>query len=194
MQFNKGKVFYSTYIEANKIAEKLRKTHHEAFTAYRTNEGWCVGGNHTKRSSKTKKVNSLQDVGCLFYDFKLDEDDLSVDDYLNDIASELNKNKKSIENGLDNSWILKDVKFMTGSQLDMKNEKRYLALIVDNLIEKKLIRMGGPFERNIDLLYRFALTLKDTEIIWHTWNNSNSPGKWNSDTWFYKIEPKIKFA
>jgi len=188
---NTGKIKYQTFDEANKVAEKMRKTHHESFTAYRTNDGWCVGGNHTRPIKKTNKVNSLQEMRNLFYDYKLDQDDLSVDDYIDEIQSEERSNKVSVINGDGLHWILEEVEFQLGRELGMNNDKRYLVLTVKNTFETKQIRMGGAFEKSIDLLYRYALNLKKDSIVWHTWNNPNSPKKWSSDLWFYRIDPII---
>jgi hypothetical protein len=191
MQNSQGKIVYPSFEDANKVAEKMRKTHHESFTAYRTNDGWCVGGNHTRPVKKNNKVNSLQDMKSLFYDYKLDEDDLSVDDYIEEIQLEERNNKISVINGNKFDWILKEVEFKYGRELGMNNDKRYLALTVKNSLDSKLIRMGGAFEKSIDLLYRYALNLKNDAIVWHTWNNPKSPEKWSSDLWFYRIDPKI---
>lgn len=191
MQKSQGKIVYSSYEQANRVAEKMRKTHHESFTAYRTTDGWCVGGSHTRPMKPVKKINSLQDLRNLFYEYKLDSDDLSVDDYLDEILSEERRNKVSVTNGENFHWILSEIQFKSGRELGMNNDKRYLVLNVKNNTDTKLIRMGGAFEKSIDLLYRYALDLKGDAIIWHTWNNSNSPNKWDSDVWFYRIEPVI---
>ena len=189
MDLDIGKKLFDSFAEAEKVAVAMRRSHKEAFKAYRVGNQWAVGGVHVKSSNKKVKVTSLDDIRALLYEYKESEDDSSVEDYIAEIASE-SKGKVSSLQGENSSWTLKHVEIKLGCDIGMSasNKNSYLVLDLEKGNEKLTLKMGGKFSRHIPLVKRQAEDLIDSEIIWHTWNNANS--NWESNEWFYLLEAR----
>ena len=187
MDLDLGKKLFNSFTEAEQVAIKMRRTHKEAYVPYKVGSQWAVGGSHTKTLNKRAKVNSLDDIRILLNPYKESEEDNSVEDYISEIESE-SKVKVSTAQGEDLAWTLKHVDIKLGCDIDMSvnNRNQYLVLTLEKGINKLTLKMGGKFSRHIPLIKKQALGLINTEIIWHTWNNSNS--NWESNEWFYLIQ------
>ena len=186
---NEGKKLFATYSEAAKVAESMSRVHKEGFEAYKVGNEWAVGGVHTKAIHKKQKVKSFDDIRILLDEYKESEDDTSVEDYISDIENDLVSKESSIQ-GENSDWILKDVDLKLGRDIGMSasNDKTYLVLVLAKGLEKLTLKMGGNFSRHIPLIKKQAESLKDSAVIWHTWNSSTS--SWGNDAWFYRLEKK----
>lgn len=189
MDLDIGKKLFNSFAEAEKVAASMRRLHKEAFKAYRVGNQWAVGGVHVKSSNKKVKVTSLDDIRALLYEYKESENDSSVEDYISEISNE-SKGKVSSLQGEHSSWILKSVGIKFGCDIGMSlsNKNSYLVLDLEKGSDKLVLKMGGKFSRHIPLVKRQAEALLNSEIIWHTWNNTNS--SWESNEWFYLLEAK----
>jgi hypothetical protein len=187
---NEGKKLFATYSEANKVAESMSRIHKEGFEAYKVGNEWAVGGVHTKAIHKKQKVKSFDDIRILLDEFKDSESDTSVEEYISDIVAD-SVNKESSIQGENFDWILKDVDLKLGRDIGMaaSNDKKYLVLMLEKGLEKLTLKMGGNFSRHIPLIKKQAESLKDSAVIWHTWNSSTS--SWGTDSWFYRLEKKV---
>ena len=184
-----GKKLYDTYSEAEKIAEKMSRTHNEGFNVYKVEDKWAVGGVHIKKNNK-QKIKSFDDLRIILNEFMSNADDTSVEDYIEDIENDLQSKESSIQ-GENTDWILKDVKILLGKEIGMSlnNSNSYLVLFLEKGLEKILLKMGGNFSPHIPLIQRQANSLINSNIIWHTWNSKSS--NWQENAWFYRIEKKI---
>ncbi len=183
-----GKKLYDTYSEAEKIAEKMSRTHKEGFNVYKVEDKWAVGGVHIKKNNK-QKIKSFDDLRIILNEFMSGEDDSSVEDYIEEIENDLQSKESTIQ-GLTDEWILKSVSLKLGRDIGMlqTNDKNYLVLFLENNDQKLMLKMGGNFSRHIPLIKRQAESLIESAVLWHTWNSSTS--SWAKDTWFYRIESK----
>ena len=189
MNFDQGKKIYSNFSDANKAAESMRRIHNEPFTPYKSGGNWVVGGGSSKVLQKKEKVKSFDDLRKLLAEFKESEYDNVVEDYISEIENE-SKDKISTILGQDTSWIIKSIEIKLGCEIGMSSHNRNSYLILDlvNGNDEISLKMGGPFSRHIPLIKRQAEKLKNSPIIWHTWNSTTS--NWESNKWFYRIELK----
>ncbi len=187
---NEGKKLFATYSEANKVATSMSRTHKEGFEAYKVGNEWAVGGVHTRAIHKKPKVNAFEDIRILLDEFKESANDTSVDDYISEIEID-SLSKESTIQGENFDWILKDVDLKLGREIGMaaSNDKKYLVLMLEKGLEKLTLKMGGNFSRHIPLIKKQAESLKDSAVIWHTWNSNTS--SWGTDAWFYRLEKKL---
>ena len=189
MNLDLGKQLFDTFSAAEKVAVSMRRSHKEAYRPYRVGNQWAVGGIQMKSTGKKIKVKSFDDIRALLYEYKDFDDDSSVEDYVKEIEIE-SKGKVSLLQGEASSWVLKDVDIKLGFEIGMSanNRNSYLVLELEKGVEQLLLKMGGKFARHIPLVKKQARDLIGLEIIWHTWNNSQS--NWESNEWFYLIEQK----
>lgn len=189
MDINDGKQLFDSKMDAERIAQKMSRSHSEAFTVYKVGSKWTVGGVHIKAAPKNSKVKSLEDIRILLQDFVESEDEASVDDYITEIQNE-SLGKESSTQGESDDWILRKVELKMGCEIGMSqtNSKTYLVLSLDKTAERVTVKMGGNFSRHIPLISRQAESLKGRAVIWHTWNNKTS--NWGGNDWFYRIEEK----
>ncbi len=173
----------------------MRKSHGAAFQVYKVEGGWAIGGVHVKKKREPQKKKSFLDLKSLLEEYKTYENDNSVDNYIHDVVAESEKEHvESVSNGENLLWILIGVNVLTGRELQMANDKKYLVLTIKNDVEQKQIQMGGAFERHIPLVSRLADSLQGKSILWHTWNSKSNANKWTSDKWFYLIEENTSEA
>lgn len=192
---DQGKVVFATFDEAERTATKMRKSHGAAFQVYKVEGGWAIGGVHVKKKREPQKKKSFLDLKSLLEEYKTYENDNSVDNYIHDVVAESEKEHvESVSNGENLLWILIGVNVLTGRELQMANDKKYLVLTIKNDVEQKQIQMGGAFERHIPLVSRLADSLQGKSILWHTWNSKSNANKWTSDKWFYLIEENTSEA
>jgi hypothetical protein len=186
---NDGKKLYASFSEAEKVAEKMSRTHNEGFNVYKVEGMWAVGGVHFRKNNK-QKIKSFDDLRIILNEFMSDKDDSSVEEYIEEIENDL-QSKESTVQGEDTDWMLKDVKILLGKEIGMSinNNNSYLVLFVEKGIEKISLKMGGNFSQHIPLIQRQANSLINSNIIWHTWNSKSS--NWQENAWFYRIEKKI---
>jgi hypothetical protein len=184
---NAGKVLFSTFSEASNVAAKMRRANGSPLTVYKVGDKWAIGGAHLRTDKQRRTIKSFDEIKLLLDPFKNSDDDLSVDDYINDIEIE-SMNNQSIGNGFGDNFILKNVSIRYGNEIGMSksNFNSYLVLEVVNAKSSHMIKMGGKFARHIPLIKRQADSLINQPIIWHTWNNSSS--SWGTNDWFYRIE------
>lgn len=188
MDSNSGKKLYTTYEEAERAAKSLRARLNENFQPVKADCGWVVGGVHLKNKVPYKRVKDFADIRALFDDLVESVSDSDVDDYANQIAKESATSKVSAVNGDGENWELVSWETKTGRQLGMNNDTNYLALTVQRNSQFLQIQMGGAFSRHIPLISVQAESLRGRAIIWHTWNSSREPAKWERSKWFYMIE------
>lgn len=185
MDLNIGKKIFSSFEDAEKAAASMRKSKNEPFKAYKVNGGWAVGGVFL---NTPKKVKSLSDLRSVLTNLKSDEDDDSIDHYIELIESESKSDKVNTVFGTEQIWRLISCSEKTGAQLGMKNNKNYLVLEITNGTDTKKPKMGGAFEPHIPLMKRIADSLINSPVIWHTWNPKSNPTQWDNDSWFYRLE------
>lgn len=186
---NDEKKLFASFSEAEKVAEKMSRTHNEGFNVYKVHDMWAVGGVHLKNNNK-QKIKSFDDLRIILNEFVSDKDDSSVDDYIKVIENDLQDNENTIQ-GENTDWILKDIKILLGKEIGMSvnNNNSYLVLFIERGHEKLSIKMGGNFSSHIPLIQRQANSLINSKIIWHTWNSKSS--NWKENAWFYRIEKKL---
>jgi hypothetical protein len=192
---DQGKVVFATFSDAEKTAIAMKKLHGAAFSVYKVEDGWAIGGVHLKKKKEPLRKKSLIDLKLLLDEYKAFENDNSVEDYIHDVVAESEKEHvESVSNGENLLWILIGVNVLAGRELQMANDKNYLVLTIKNDVDQKRIQMGGAFERHIPLVSRLADSLQGKPILWHTWNSKSNANKWASDKWFYLIEENINSA
>lgn len=187
MDLNDGKQLFDSRSDAEKVALKMSRSKDSAFTVYKVGNKWAVGGVHTKAVQKKQKVKSLDDIRLLLKEFT--EDESSIDDYITEIENEALGKESTIQGDLD-EWVLKEVDLKFGSDIGMSptNKKTYLVLDLVKGNDKLMLKMGGNFGRHIPLIKRQAESLKNSSVVWHTWNSKTS--NWGSNAWFFRIEAK----
>jgi hypothetical protein len=187
MDSQTGKKRFTSYDEAERAAKAMRTRHNENFQAVKTDGGWVVGGVHVKSKTPYKRVKAMAEIRELFSELKatLVTD---VDDYANQIA-ESAASKTSEINGEGENWRLVSWEVAAGRQLQMNNDTSYLVLTVESNEQTLRIQMGGAFSPHIPLISAQAESLLGRNIVWHTWNSSHQPAKWERGKWFYMIEP-----
>lgn len=186
MDANAGKKLFASYEDADRAAKAMRARHNEPFQPVKVEEGWVVGGSHLKSKTPYKRVKSFADIRALFDDLadSISEDDVA--EYANQIAAET---APSEVKGEGEGWTLISSGSLTGKQLGMKNDKTYLVLTLRREGQTLRIQMGGAFSRHIQLVSLQARSLLGRSIVWHTWNSSGDPTKWEGNRWFYMIQP-----
>ena len=189
MNNDEGKQLYDTFTEAQKIAERMSRTHGEGYKPYKVGTAWAVGGVHLK--ALPKKVKSFDDIRRLLDEFKESDDDNSIENYIKDIE-ETSLTTESVTKGESDSWILRRVALKPGHELGMSssNIKMYLALFLDRNGDKLTLKMGGPFDSHIPLIRKQCEGLIDQTVVWYTWNSSVRKTNWGSEEWFYRIHTK----
>jgi hypothetical protein len=190
MDLDIGKKLFDSFAEAEKVAVSMRRSHKEAFKAYRVGNQWAVGGVHVKSSNKKVKVTSLDDIRALLYEYKESEEDSSVEDYIAEIANESTSKTSSIQ-GESDDWLLRKVELKFGHEIhgmSANNKNTYLVLTLTKAKEELTLKMGGNFSRHIPLVKKQAESLVGNTVFWHTWNSKTST--WGSNEWFYLIERK----
>ena len=189
MGIDDGKQLYDTFTEAQRIAEKMSRSHGGAYQPYKIGSSWAVGGIHLK--TLQKKVKSFDDIRLLLEDFRESDEDNSVEDYINDIETTALTNV-SVVKGESDSWILEKVALKQGCELGMSpsNVKTYLALFLYKNGDKLTLKMGGQFSSHIPLIKKQCECLINQAVVWHTWNSSIQKTNWGSDEWFYRIQAK----
>lgn len=189
MNIDEGKQLYATFTEAQKIAERMSRTHGEGYKAYKVGTSWAVGGIHMK--ALHKKVKSFDDIRVLLDEFKESNDDNSIENYIKDIE-ETSLTTESVTKGESDSWVLTGVALKPGYELGMSvnNTKIYLVLSLAKNSDKMLLKMGGKFSIHIPLIKKQCETLIDQAVVWDTWNSSIQETNWQSDEWFYRIQAK----
>jgi hypothetical protein len=187
MDLDDGKQLFDSRSDAEKVAQKMSRNKDAPFTVYKVGSKWAVGGVHTKAVQKKQKVKSLDEIKLLLKDFA--EDESSIDDYITEIENEALEKESTIQGEVD-EWILREVNLKFGCDIGMSatNKKTYLVLDLEKGKDKLMLKMGGNFSRHIPLIKRQADSLKNSSIVWHTWNSNTS--NWGSDAWFYRIEAK----
>jgi hypothetical protein len=185
--YNQGKVVFTSKDEAEKVAKKMAQKFSEAFTAYKIDAGWAVGGVFLKKPKKLK-VKSLDEIGDVWKILRENEEDMSFDDYAVSVKEKENSDEVSTTFGDDSVWILTDHVMKTAEDLGFKKRGNYLVLTITNGLETKHPKMGGAFERHIPLMTKVADSLVNKAVIWSTWNPSYNKTKWGSNSWFYKLE------
>jgi hypothetical protein len=189
MNLDIGKQMFDSFSAAEKVALSMRRTHKEAFKPYKVGNQWAIGGVHMKSTDKKIKVKSFDDMRALLYEYKESDDDTSVEDYVREIELE-SKTKVSSLQGDTSTWTLKNVDVKLGCDIGMSasNRNPYLVLGLEKGAEILTLKMGGKFARHIPLVQKQAKDLIGLEVIWHTWNNSQS--NWGANEWFYLLEQK----
>jgi hypothetical protein len=187
MDYNQGKVVFSTKDEAERVAKRMSQKYSEAFSAYKIAAGWAVGGVFFKKPKKLK-VKTLDEIKDLWKILRENEEDLSIEEYADSVEEKENANEISTTFGADSVWILTDYSMKTAEELGFKTRGNYLVLTITNGLETKHPKMGGAFERHIPLVTKVAESLRNKAVIWSTWNPSYNPSKWGSNSWFYKLE------
>ena len=189
MNLDMGKQMFDTFSAAEKVAVSMRRNHKEAYKPYKVGNQWAIGGVHMKSTDKKIKVKSFDDMRALLYEYKESDDDSAVEDYVREIELE-SKTKVSSLQGDTSTWILKHVDTKLGCDIGMSasNRNSYLVLELAKDAEHLRLKMGGKFARHIPLVKRQAEDLVGCEVIWHTWNNSQS--NWGVNEWFYLLEQK----
>jgi hypothetical protein len=185
MDLDIGKKLFDSFAEAEKVAVSMRRSHKEAFKAYRVGNQWAVGGVHVKSSNKKVKVTSLDDIRALLYEYKESEEDTSVEDYIAEIANESTSKTSSIQ-GESDDWLLRKVELKFGHEIhgmSANNKNTYLVLTLTKAKEELTLKMGGNFSRHIPLVKKQAESLVGNTVFWHTWNSKTST--WGSNEWFY---------
>lgn len=189
MESNSGKILHKSYEEAERAAKAMRTRHNENFQPVKADGGWVVGGIHVKSKTPYKRVKAFADIRALFDDITNSISEADVVEYANQIEAESATPKVSEVNGRGENWKLMSWEIMSGRQLQMSNETPYLVLTVENDKQTLRIQMGGTFSRHIPLISTQAESLRGRSIVWHTWNSSHQPTKWERSKWFYMIEP-----
>lgn len=188
MNLNEGKKLFHSFLDAKKIVQKMSQDHGHGFEVYKVGNLWAIGGIHMKKINQKDKIKSFDDIRILLDKFKNSSEDESVEEYIVDIREESASKESSIHGEL-GEWILHSVDIKLGRDIGMSvsNQKKYLILSLRRDGEDLAIKMGGKFDRHIDLIKRQADSLVGSAINWHTWNNQSS--SWSGDSWFYRIEP-----
>lgn len=189
MDANSGKKLFTSYSEAEKIAQAMRARHNEPFQVVKVEGGWVVGGTHVKTKIAYKRVKSFADIRALFDDLADSISEEDVSEYANQIAKESTSSKVSDVNGDGENWTLTSSEVLPGIALGMSNSTPYLVLSLVNGDQRLHIKMGGEFRRHIPLVAAQAKSLIGRNIIWHTWNPARQPAMWRRSEWFYLIEP-----
>jgi len=185
--YNQGKVVFSTKDEADRVAKKMSQKYSEAFSTYKIETGWAVGGVVFKKPKKLK-VKTLDEIKDLWEILRENKEDLSVDAYVDSVEVKQNSNEISTTFGDDSVWILTHYSMKSSEELGFKTRGNYLVLTITNGLETKHPKMGGAFELHIPLMIKVADSLVSKAVIWSTWNPSYNPTKWGSNSWFYKLE------
>lgn len=185
--YNQGKVVFSTKDEADRVAKKMSQKYSEAFSTYKIETGWAVGGVVFKKPKKLK-VKTLDEIKDLWAILRENKEDLSVDAYVDSVEVKQNSNEISTTFGDDSVWILTRYSMKSSEELGFKTRGNYLVLTITNGLETKHPKMGGAFEPHIPLMIKVADSLVSKAVIWSTWNPSYNPTKWGSNSWFYKLE------
>ena len=64
---NDGKKLYASFSEAEKVAEKMSRTHNEGFNVYKVEGMWAVGGVHLRKNNKQKIKSFLTERYLIFH-------------------------------------------------------------------------------------------------------------------------------
>lgn len=187
IDYNQGKVVFVTKDEADRVAKKMSQKFSEAFTYYKIDTGWAVGGVFLKKPKKIK-VKSLDEIKDIWKILRESEDDFSIDEYADSVKEKEASNEVSTTFGEDSVWILVDYSMKTAQELGFKTNGKYLVLNITNGIETKHPKMGGAFEKHIPLMIKVADSLVNKAVIWSTWNPIYDPKKWGNNSWFYRLE------
>lgn len=188
MDSNTGKKLFTSYDEAERAAKAMRFRHNENFQTFKVDGGWAIGGVHVESKTPYKRVKALAEIRKLFNDLEsISETD--VVEYADQIASESAASKTSEINGKGEDWRLVSWEVALGRQLQMNNDTSYLVLTVANGEQTLRIQMGGAFSKHIPLISTQAESLRGRRIVWHTWNTTGQPTRWERSKWFYMIEP-----
>lgn len=186
MDTNIGKKVFATFEDADRAAKVMRAKHGEPLQPFKANGGWVIGGRYLKSSTPYKRVKSFADIHALFDDLGDSIAEKDVAEYATHITTETVPSKVM---GEGEGWTLVRVEKLTGRQLEMKNEKTYLVLTLEQAEKTLRIQMGGAFARHIPLVSIQATSLLGRKLLWHTWNPEADPTKWGTNKWFYMIEP-----
>ncbi len=189
MDINEGKKRFQSWEEADRVAKRMRNKHGEKYTVYRDGDAWLIGGDNKKTvKSPPRKARSFSDIRQLMYQYKLSDNDTSIDEYVDEIEQE-HANKESVDQGYGENWILENAEALPGCEIGMAstNKNIYLRLtLIKGDSQRIHIKMGGAFSRHIPLVKRQAESLLNKPVVWYTWNNRGS--SWGEFEWFYRLE------
>ena len=187
IEYSQGKVFFVSKDDAERGARIMSRKFNEHFTTYQINQGWAVGGVFYKKH-KLIKTKSLDQIKNIWQTHQENEENLLFKKYVDTIKKQEIVNKISTTFGSDSIWILVDYSIKKADEVGFKNDGRYLVLDLTNGIESRNPKMGGAFEIHIPLMEKIVNSLINNSVIWSTWNPKNNPTKWDSDSWFYRLE------
>ncbi len=189
MNINDNKITYSSFIKAQKEANRLSKEHNRGFNVYKSGCGWMIGGVHI---TKEKKIKSFANLHQLLDLYKDDENDASVDLFIRDVEQQ-SVISESEEVGIDLNWILQNVSVKQGFEVGLSaaNKKTYLVLDLTQDTNKLRLKMGGKFDVHIPLMKKQCDALISKSVRWHTWNSKSRDTNWLPNEWFYLVEENL---